>query len=179
MLKREHNQGQSRIALEEISTACKDALHGFLQACRLRRQRARCYSGCAMNVALAKVKSGKFVFLGAVFAALSVAAGAFGAHSLKAIIPADMLVVFETAARYQMYHALALLIVGGILPRVSDRALEVAGWCFVTGILLFSGSLYVFAITATRWVGAITPLGGAAFLAGWFVLAWTLWQKNE
>ena len=119
-----------------------------------------------------------FVLLGAVFAALSVAAGAFGAHSLKAIIPADMLTVFETAARYQMYHALALLTVG-MLPYVSERGVRIAGWCFIVGILLFSGSLYVVALTGTRWVGAITPLGGAAFLAGWIALAWNLWQKKR
>ena len=107
------------------------------------------------------------------------AAGAFGAHSLKALISADRLMVFETAARYQMYHALALLMVGGMLPHVSRGGLRVAGWCFVIGIVLFCGSLYVIAFTATRWVGAITPLGGAAFLAGWLVLAWNLWQKKE
>jgi uncharacterized membrane protein YgdD (TMEM256/DUF423 family) len=124
--------------------------------------------------------SRKFLLLGAVFAGLSVAAGAFGAHSLKGLISADRLVVFETAARYQMYHALALLIVGGILPHGgSARSYRVAGWCFVVGIVLFSGSLYVIAFTATRWVGAITPLGGAAFLAGWISLAWNLWQKKE
>jgi uncharacterized membrane protein YgdD (TMEM256/DUF423 family) len=124
--------------------------------------------------------SRKFLLLGAVFAGLSVAAGAFGAHSLKGLISADRLVVFETAARYQMYHALALLIVGGMLPHDgSARSLRVAGWCFVVGIVLFSGSLYVIAFTATRWVGAITPLGGAAFLAGWISLAWNLWQKKE
>ena len=124
--------------------------------------------------------SRQFVWLGAVFAALSVAAGAFGAHSLKSIIPANMLAVFETAVRYQMYHALALLIVGGMLPHDgSARSYRVAGWSFAVGIVLFSGSLYVIAFTATRWVGAITPLGGAAFLAGWISLAWNLWRKKE
>jgi len=123
--------------------------------------------------------SRNFVLVGAVFAALSVAAGAFGAHSLKAIIPAEMLTVFETAARYQMYHALALLIIGGMASHVSERDIRIAGWCFVGGIVLFSGSLYVVALTGTRWVGAITPLGGAAFLSGWIALAWNLWQKKE
>jgi uncharacterized membrane protein YgdD (TMEM256/DUF423 family) len=119
-----------------------------------------------------------FVSLGCMFAALSVAAGAFGAHSLKVIISPDMLAVFETAARYQMYHALALLIVGSMLKYLPERSIRVAGWCFVAGIVLFSGSLYVIALTATRWVGVITPLGGAAFLAGWIALALNLWKKG-
>jgi uncharacterized membrane protein YgdD (TMEM256/DUF423 family) len=87
-------------------------------------------------------------------------------------------VVFETAVRYQMYHALALFVVSGMLKHVPERGLRVAGWCFVAGIVLFSGSLYVVALTSTRWVGAITPLGGVAFLAGWMALAWNQWQKK-
>jgi uncharacterized membrane protein YgdD (TMEM256/DUF423 family) len=123
--------------------------------------------------------SRNFVLIGAVFAALSVAAGAFGAHSLKAIISAEMLTVFETAARYQMYHAFALLIVGSMASYMPERAIRIAGWCFVSGIVLFSGSLYVVALTGTRAVGAMTPLGGAAFLAGWIALVWNLRQKKE
>jgi uncharacterized membrane protein YgdD (TMEM256/DUF423 family) len=148
----------------------------------LRRQRAPCRVAVALAMGLRIGKfsmSRNFVLVGAVFAALSVAAGAFGAHSLKAIIPAEMLTVFETAARYQMYHALALLIIGGMASHVSERDIRIAGWCFVGGIVLFSGSLYVVALTGTRWVGAITPLGGAAFLSGWIALAWNLWQKKE
>lgn len=122
--------------------------------------------------------SQKFGYLGAVLAGLSVAAGAFGAHALKGIISVDMLVVFETAVRYQMYHALALLIVSGMLKHVPERTLRMAGWCFVAGIVLFSGSLYVVALTSTRWIGAITPLGGVAFLAGWIMLAWNQWKKK-
>jgi uncharacterized membrane protein YgdD (TMEM256/DUF423 family) len=123
--------------------------------------------------------SRNFLLLGAVFAGLSVAAGAFGAHSLKGLIAADRLVVFETAARYQMYHALALLIVGGMLTHLPEQNIRVAGWCFVAGIALFSGSLYVIAFTTLRWVGVFTPLGGAAFLVGWIALAWNLWQKKR
>jgi uncharacterized membrane protein YgdD (TMEM256/DUF423 family) len=119
-----------------------------------------------------------FGYWGALLAGFSVAAGAFGAHSLKGIVSVDMLVVFETAVRYQMYHALALLVVSGMLNHLPERGLRVAGWCFLAGIILFSGSLYVVALTSTRWVGAITPLGGVAFLAGWVILAWNLWQKK-
>jgi uncharacterized membrane protein YgdD (TMEM256/DUF423 family) len=122
--------------------------------------------------------SRKFGYLGAVLAGLSVAAGAFGAHSLKGIISVDMLVVFETAVRYQMYHALALLVVSGMLNHLPERGLRVVGWCFVAGIVLFSGSFYVVALTSTRWVGAITPLGGVAYLAGWVTLAWNLWKQK-
>jgi uncharacterized membrane protein YgdD (TMEM256/DUF423 family) len=121
---------------------------------------------------------GHFGFLGAVFAGLGVAAGAFGAHSLKGIISPDMLAVFEAAARYQMYHALALLTVSGMLKHLPERSLRVVCWCFVAGIVLFSGSLYVVTFTSARWVGAITPFGGTAFLAGWIMLAWSLWQKK-
>jgi uncharacterized membrane protein YgdD (TMEM256/DUF423 family) len=119
-----------------------------------------------------------FFLLGAVFAALGVAAGAFGAHSLKGMVSADMLVVFETAVRYQMYHALALLIVGGMLTHPFERTMRVAGWCFVVGIVLFSGSLYVVALMGIRWFGAVTPIGGVAFLAGWIALAWNVWLKK-
>src|ERR1051326_6478702 len=111
-----------------------------------------------------------FVLLGAVNAAISVAAGAFGAHGLKTILSADMLAVFETASRYQMYHGLGL-VTAGLLARTAARAPLLAGWCFLTGIVLFSGSLYVLALSGARWLGAVTPLGGVAFLVGWIALA--------
>ena len=119
-----------------------------------------------------------FVLLGAVNAAMSVAAGAFGAHGLKTILSADMLAVFETASRYQMYHGLGLVVAGLLGTRVGARGPAVAGWCFVTGIVLFSGSLYVLALSGARWLGAVTPLGGAAFLAGWIALAWSAWTDR-
>ena len=110
---------------------------------------------------------------GAVFAGLGVAAGAFGAHMLKSILDAGMLSVFETAVRYQMYHALGLCLVGWIGERDPTRRLSVVGWLFTSGIVLFSGSLYLLSLTGIRWVGALTPLGGAAFMAGWALFAWT------
>ena len=112
-----------------------------------------------------------FFGLGAVSAFLSVAAGAFGAHALRARLSPDLLAAFETGARYQMYHALGLLAVAWAVARWPGAAAQWAGWLFVAGTLLFSGSLYVLALTGIRWLGAITPLGGVAFLAGWICLA--------
>jgi uncharacterized membrane protein YgdD (TMEM256/DUF423 family) len=108
---------------------------------------------------------------GAVFAALAVAAGAFGAHGLRNSLSADQLAAYETAARYQMYHALALLLAAQLPPRRSPALLRAGCRLFIAGIVLFSGSLYVLALTSRRWFGAITPLGGVAFLAGWACLA--------
>jgi uncharacterized membrane protein YgdD (TMEM256/DUF423 family) len=115
-----------------------------------------------------------FFTMGALAAGLAVAAGAFGAHALRDRLTPDMLAIFETAARYQMYHALALLAVAWATVRWPDSSAVLAGWCFVAGIVVFSGSLYVLALTGTRWLGAITPLGGLCFLAGWALLVWTV-----
>jgi len=120
-----------------------------------------------------------FFVLGSLLAGLAVAAGAFGAHGLRGRLSPDMLTVFETAARYQMYHALALLVVGVALARWPAGGLVVAGWLFVLGIVLFAGSLYGLALSGVRVLGAITPIGGAAFLAGWIALAWTLAMQHR
>ena len=112
-----------------------------------------------------------FLRLGAFFAAVGVAAGAFGAHALRARVDAAGLATFETAVRYQMYHAFALLVVGWQAARAPSRAARWAATCFTAGIVLFSGSLYVLVLAGIPWLGAITPLGGAAFLAGWGCLA--------
>jgi len=112
-----------------------------------------------------------FFALGAVSAFISVAAGAFGAHGLRGRLAPDLLAVFETGARYQMYHALALLAVAWAMTRWPGALLAWAGWLFVLGTVLFSGSLYALALSGVRWLGAITPLGGLAFLAGWACLA--------
>ena len=114
---------------------------------------------------------------GALSAFIAVAAGAFGAHMLRSRLSPDLLAVFETAARYQMYHALALLAVAFALSRWPSPAARTAGWLFIAGTLLFSGSLYALALTGTRWLGAITPLGGLCFLAGWLALAWAAWSR--
>jgi uncharacterized membrane protein YgdD (TMEM256/DUF423 family) len=111
-----------------------------------------------------------FFALGSASALLGVAAGAFGAHGLRSRLTPDLLAVFETGARYQMYHALALLGVGWAVSRWPGPWPVRAGWLFLVGTLLFSGSLYALALTGIRWLGAITPLGGVAFLAGWTCL---------
>ena len=113
-----------------------------------------------------------FFGLGCISAFVAVALGAFGAHGLRARIVPDMLLTFEIGVRYQMYHALALLAVGAIAPRLSGGAVHAAGWLFVAGTVIFSGSLYLLAISGWRWFGMITPLGGLCFLAGWTVLGW-------
>lgn len=112
-----------------------------------------------------------FVLLGALFAGLSVAAGAFGAHALRNQLEPRMLEVFETAARYQMYHALALFAAAWLVQQTQAQAAQVAGWAFIAGILLFSGSLYGMSLTGVRVLGAITPVGGVAFIVGWCALA--------
>ena len=112
-----------------------------------------------------------FFRIGALSAGIAVAAGAFGAHALRDRLAPELLQVFEAAARYQMYHALGLLAVAWAASRSGAAGTQRAGWLFVAGTLLFSGSLYLMALTGVRWLGAITPLGGAAWIAGWTVLA--------
>jgi uncharacterized membrane protein YgdD (TMEM256/DUF423 family) len=111
-----------------------------------------------------------FLLLGALSGLVSVAAVAFGAHALKARLPPDMLAVFETGARYQMFHALALCAAAWAFTRAPGPAAW-AGWLFVAGTVLFSGSLYALALGGARALGAVTPVGGVAFLAGWAALA--------
>jgi len=108
--------------------------------------------------------------LGGINAFVAVAAGAFGAHGLKPRLSSELLAVFETGARYQMYHALGLLAVALVLGQ--GRSASAAGWAMLAGIVLFSGSLYGLALTGIRALGAITPLGGLCFLTGWAILVW-------
>jgi len=118
-----------------------------------------------------------FVAIGGLSGFLAVAAGAFGAHALRNRLAPDLLAVFETGARYQMYHALALIAVAWLIGRGSSPAAVWAGWLFVIGTCVFSGSLYALALSGQRWLGAITPLGGVAFLAGWACVAWSAFSR--
>ncbi len=115
----------------------------------------------------------RFAIPAALFGLCAVLAGAFGAHALRTRLAPDLLQAFETGARYMMYHALALLFVSraAMAPGIS-RTVPVAGWLFVVGTVVFSGSLYVLAFSGVRVWGAVTPIGGACLLGGWGVLAW-------
>jgi len=119
-----------------------------------------------------------FFALGALMALLAVAVGAFGAHGLRGRVAPELLEVFETGVRYHMYHALGLLAVGWACARWPATAPTAAGWLFLAGIAVFSGSLYLMVLTGQRWLGAITPIGGLAFLLGWAVLGWRAWSAS-
>jgi uncharacterized membrane protein YgdD (TMEM256/DUF423 family) len=119
-----------------------------------------------------------FLLAGAGLAALAVAAGAFGAHGLEGRVSPERIETFKTGVTYQMYHALALLFVGWWTVQAPSPAATWAGACFLAGILLFSGSLYVLVLTDTPWLGAVTPFGGVAFLVGWALVIWSVWQSG-
>lgn len=117
-----------------------------------------------------------FFGLGSVLALLGVAAGAFGTHGLRGTISAQDLATFETAVRYQLIHALALLATAWAATRWPGASVQAAGWLFVVGTVVFSGSLYVLVLAGQRWMGAVTPLGGVCFLLGWGLLAWSAFR---
>lgn len=117
-----------------------------------------------------------FVVLGSLSALMAVSLGAFASHGLKGRLSQDMLDVFEVGVRYQMYHAFGLFVVAWAATRWPGTGVIVAGWLFVVGTIVFSGSLYVLSTSGPRWLGAITPIGGLAFLAGWCALAWAAWS---
>ncbi|WP_455370677.1 DUF423 domain-containing protein [Petrachloros mirabilis] len=121
----------------------------------------------------------RFLLLGTILAGSAVAAGAFGAHSLKGVLDPAMLTVFETAVRYHMNHALGLCIVSLTMERYPDQRLAAVGWLFLTGIILFSGSLYTLSLSGIRWFGVLTPLGGSAWIGGWGLFAWKLWNARQ
>jgi len=112
-------------------------------------------------------------------AGLGVAAGAFGAHALRQRLPTELLAVFETGVRYQMYHAFGLLAVALASDRWPSADFNLAGWLFLVGILLFSGSLYALCLSGLKTLGAITPLGGLCLLLAWAKLAWSMWQNQS
>jgi uncharacterized membrane protein YgdD (TMEM256/DUF423 family) len=118
-----------------------------------------------------------FTLAGSIFAFLAVAAGAFGAHALRARLTPEGLAVFETGARYQMYHAVALFICAWLAMQ-GWRLAAPAGWLFIVGTIFFSGSLYLIALTGVTRFGMITPLGGLAFLAGWLCLVVCAWPRQ-
>ncbi len=117
-----------------------------------------------------------FVILGALSAFIGVAAGAFGAHGLKRTLGTDMLAVFDVGVRYQLVHALALVMVAWVQSRWPSALITASGWLFVVGTILFSGSLYALSVSGIRGLGLITPFGGVAFLAGWACMAWGVWK---
>ena len=119
-----------------------------------------------------------FLLIAAILGGLSVGCGAFATHALREKLSERSLEIFETGARYQMYHALALLLVAVLLSRTESPppALVATGWLFIIGIAIFSGSLYALSLTGVKSLGAITPLGGAAFIAGWGALAFAAWS---
>ena len=119
-----------------------------------------------------------FLLVGSLFGFAGVAAGAFGAHALRGVLSARDLEIFETAVRYQLVHAVVLLGVGLWLMQRPSSVLVMAGWSHIAGVVVFSGSLYVLVLTQTRWLGAVTPLGGVALLAGWLCLAWAALQTQ-
>ena len=120
--------------------------------------------------------SQRWFVLGSSLAALGVALGAFGAHGLKARVGPELLETWETAARYQLVHALALLATAWAASRWPGPVVSAAGWLFLAGVLLFSGSLYALVLTGVRALGAVTPLGGLCFIAGWLALALAAWR---
>jgi uncharacterized membrane protein YgdD (TMEM256/DUF423 family) len=120
----------------------------------------------------------RLVAIGALSAGLGVAAGAFGAHMLKDMLDQHLLDVYEKAARYQMYHAFGMVLSGLAVQIQRDAGAAKAGWLFAVGTLLFCGSLYGVSLLGIRWLGAVTPVGGVLFIAGWGVLGWRAWRST-
>ena len=122
-------------------------------------------------IAIMKAHSINFLSIGAISGALAVMIGAFGAHGLEDKLSEKMLTVYHTGVEYHFYHTFALLIVGILAAKITSRKLQAAGWCFTSGILIFSGSLYALSISGITVLGAITPIGGLLFIVGWVLLA--------
>lgn len=112
-----------------------------------------------------------FIAAGAIAGFLSVGFGAFGAHAIKNSVSSELMTIYQTAVEYQFFHALGLILTGLVFQQHQDKLIKIAGWLMITGIVIFSGSLYVLSLTGIRWLGAITPVGGTAFIAAWLLLA--------
>lgn len=121
-----------------------------------------------------------FIIAGSLFAGLGVLMGAFGAHGLKNHLSADLLDIYLTAVDYHIYHALGLILIGMLSSRLQTKPLLAwSGYCLAAGILLFSGSLYLLSVSGQRWLGAVTPFGGTAFILGWVLLALSVWRRQD
>ena len=122
-----------------------------------------------------------WLIVGACLAGVSVLLGAFGAHGLKTRVSSDDLGIFETAVRYQMYHSLGILFIStlGITKSFPDNILLIPTYLMVAGIIIFSGSLYILVLTNTRWLGAITPIGGGLLIFSWFLLAFNIYRSMQ
>ena len=123
------------------------------------------------------LKSKHILSLGAGLAGLAVALGAFGAHALKGMLTNEEMAIFQTGNRYHMYHALGLLIAGWGAKEFGHRLFRGGAWCFIGGIGIFSGSLFVVALSGAKWLGMFTPLGGALFISGWICLLLGFWRS--
>lgn len=117
-----------------------------------------------------------WIAISALLGALGIALGAFGAHALRPILPLQAMTIFETAVRYQLIHALALLGTGILMSQFPDRIglLRIAAWLFLAGTVLFSGSLYTLAMSDLFWMGYVTPVGGLCWVLAWLVVAWSV-----
>ena len=123
------------------------------------------------------MKNRTILLAGAIFMALAVLLGAFGAHALKKVLSPDMLAIYKTGVEYQFYHALGLLLIGVIGFHIRSRYLQWAGLFISIGIIIFSGSLYVLTLSGIKALGAITPIGGLSFVVGWIFLAIAIWKR--
>ena len=119
----------------------------------------------------------EWIIVGSIFAVIGVLMGAFGSHGLKTRVTSEDLIIFETGVRYQMYHAIGLIILGVIGINFPYGMIQIPGYLFSLGILLFSGSLYLLVITNIRWFGAVTPIGGLCFIAGWILLSLNIYKS--
>lgn len=121
----------------------------------------------------------RFLFLGSILMALAVCLGAFGAHILKKVISPDMLVIYQTGVQYQFYHALGLFVVAFVAYLQNSKAVKIAGNLMFLGIVLFSGSLYLYVFLNVKFTGPITPIGGVLMVVSWLILAWSVLKTNS